>query len=130
MWDGRTDALASYDRLLAIAPGYDEAWFRRGGALWLLDRFEDALASYRKALEINPSRFGAAFNSGTALLKLERYDEALAAFERAAALAPDHRYVPGAMAGAVSGGCDLARWEEARVGIVAAVKNRAGSSRR
>ncbi len=120
------DALASYDRLLAIAPGYDEAWFRRGGALWLLDRFEDALASYRKALEINPSRFGAAFNSGTALLKLERYDEALAAFERAAALAPDHRYVPGAIAGAVSGGCDLARWEDARAGVIAAVKNRSG----
>ena len=76
--------MRSYDRLLAIAPGYDEAWFRRGGALWLMERFEDALASYRKALAINPRRFGAAFNSGTALLKLERYDEALAAFERAA----------------------------------------------
>ncbi len=44
------DALASYDRLLAIAPGYDEAWFRRGGALWLMERYEDALDSYRKAL--------------------------------------------------------------------------------
>ena len=120
------DALASYDRLLTVAPGYDEAWFRHGSALWLLDRFEDALASYRQALVINPSRFGAAFNSGTALLKLERYDEALAAFEKAAALAPGHRYLPGAIAGAVSGGCDLARWEDARVGVVAAVKNRSG----
>jgi len=117
-------ALASYDRLLEIAPGYDEAWFRRGGALWLLDRFEDALASYARALTINPNRFGAAFNSGTTLLKLERYDEALAAFERAAALSPGHRYLLGAMAGAVSGACDFQRWDGIRVDIVEAVANR------
>jgi len=118
------DALASYDRLLAIAPGYDEAWFRRGGALWLMDRFQDALASYRKALAINPNRFGAAFNSGTTLLKLERYDEALAAFDRAAALAPGHRYLLGAMAGAVSGACDFGRWDDMRARAIGAVKGR------
>ncbi|HEX4026389.1 MAG TPA: tetratricopeptide repeat protein [Rhizomicrobium sp.] len=123
---GRPDeALASYDRLLAIAPGYDEAWFRRGGALWLMDRFEDALASYCQALAINPNRFAAAFNSGTALLKLERYDDALAAFEKAAALAPDHRYLPGVMAGAISGACDFGRWDGARVRVIEAVKSRA-----
>ena len=118
------EALASYDRLLAIAPGYDEAWFRRGSALWLMDRVEDALASYRKALAINPGRFGAAFNSGTALLKLERYDEALAAFEQAATLAPGHRYLLGAMAGAVSGACDFGRWDDMRTRAIAAVRNR------
>jgi protein O-GlcNAc transferase len=119
------EALASYDRLLGIAPGYDEAWFRRGSALWLMDRVEDALASYRKALAINPSRFGAAFNSGTALLKLERYDEALAAFEQAATLAPGHRYLLGAMAGAVSGTCDFGRWDDMRARTIVAVQSRA-----
>jgi protein O-GlcNAc transferase len=123
--EGRLEeALASYDRLLAIAPGYDEAWFRRGSALWLMDRFEDALASYRKALAINPGRFGAAFNSGTTLLKLERYDEALAAFEKAASLAPGHRYLLGAIAGAVSGGCDLERWDGMRARVTEAVRDR------
>jgi protein O-GlcNAc transferase len=118
------DALASYERLLAIAPRYDEAWFRRGTALWLMDRYEDALASYRRALEINPSRFGAAFNSGTTLLKLERYDEALVAFSTAARLAPGHRYLLGAIAGAVSGACDFSRWNDLRAEVIAAVKNR------
>jgi protein O-GlcNAc transferase len=117
------DALVSYDRLLQIAPGYDEAWFRRGAALWLMERFEDALASYRKALAINPGRFAAAFNSGTTLLKLERYDEAQAAFEQASALAPGHRYLLGAMAGAVSGACDFARWEGVRPQLIEAVRN-------
>ncbi len=120
------EALASYDRLLAIAPRYDEAWFRRGSALWLMERYEDALSSYRRALEINPSRFGAAFNSGTTLLKLERYDEALAAFGKAASLAPGHRYLPGAMAGAVSGACDFERWDDMRWQVIEAVKYRTG----
>ena len=118
------DALVSYDRLLQIAPGYDEAWFRRGAALWLMERFEDALASYRNALAINPSRFGAAFNSGTTLLKLERYDEALAVFEQAAVLAPGHRYLLGAMAGAVSGACDFGRWKGLRAPMIEAVRDR------
>ena len=118
------EALASYDRLLEIAPGYDEAWFRRGSALWLMGKYEDALASYRNALAINPDRFGAAFNSGTTLLKLERYDEALAAFETAARLAPGHRYLLGAVAGAVSGACDFARWDDVRVRLTEAVQSR------
>jgi protein O-GlcNAc transferase len=117
-------ALANYDRLLIVAPDYDEAWFRRGSALWLMDRFEDALASYARVLAINPGRFGAAFNSGTTLLKLERYDEALAAFEAAAALAPGHPYVLGAIAGAVSGACDFARWDGVRTRAIEAVSSR------
>ncbi|HUE62858.1 MAG TPA: tetratricopeptide repeat protein [Rhizomicrobium sp.] len=117
-------ALASYERLIAIAPRYDEAWFRRGTALWLMERYEDALASYRRALEINPSRFGAAFNSGTTLLKLERYDEALVAFGTAAKQAPGHRYLLGAMAGAVSGACDFSRWNDMRAEVIDAVENR------
>lgn len=122
---GRAEAaLADYDRLLQAWPRYDEAWFRRGSALWLMDRFEDALASYRQALAINPGRFGAAFNSGTTLLKLERYDEALSAFEQAAALAPGHRYLLGAMAGAVSGTCDFGRWAALQAQVVQAVKDR------
>ena len=116
------DGLAHYDRLVRIAPGFDEAWFRRGLALWALDRAEDALASYRACLQRNPGRFGAAFNCGTALLKLERYDEAFAAFEQARALAPDHPYLLGATAGAVLGGCDLARWPDIGQRLIEAVR--------
>ncbi|MFO1248721.1 MAG: tetratricopeptide repeat protein [Alphaproteobacteria bacterium] len=114
-------ALTAYEQLLQVAPGYDEAWFRHGAALWHLERFEGALASYQRALAINPGRFGAAFNSGTVLLKLDRYDEALAAFEAARAIAPAHPHVLGGIAGAVLGGADLARWEECRAQVTAAV---------
>jgi len=117
-------ALESYDRLVQVAPGYDEAWFCRGSTLWLMDRYGEALASYAKALERNPGRFSAHFNSGTVLLKLERYDEAFAAFEKARALAPDHPYVLGGLAGAVLSGCDLTRWPDFQTQVVGAVRSK------
>ena len=80
-------ALENYERLLRIAPGYDEAWFRRGATLWRMERLDEALASFRqRAGAAIPAAFSAAFNSGTVLLKLERYDEAFAAFEKARSL--------------------------------------------
>jgi predicted O-linked N-acetylglucosamine transferase (SPINDLY family) len=112
------DALASYDRLIQLAPNFDEAWFRRGAAFWALNRADEALASYRKCLALNPRRFGAAFNIGTTLLKLDRYDEACAAFEAAHALNPDHPYLPGAMAAAISSGCDLERWPDCQERLI------------
>jgi predicted O-linked N-acetylglucosamine transferase (SPINDLY family) len=116
------DALASYDSLIQLAPGFDEAWFRRAAALWALDRPEDALASYQKCFALNPRRFGAVFNIGTTLLKLDRYDEAFAAFERAGALNPDHPYLAGAMAAAISGGCDFERWPGCQERLVEGVR--------
>src|SRR6185436_12349251 len=121
--DDFVQALESYDRLLQFAPRYDEAWFRRGAALWLMGRFEESLASYVRALDCNPSRFSAAFNIGTALLKLERYDQAFDAFERARALAPDHPYLLGAQAGAVLGACDFARFPELQNRVIEAVRD-------
>jgi Tfp pilus assembly protein PilF len=44
------DALASYDRVLAIKPDYPEALNNRGTALHDLHRVEEALASYERAL--------------------------------------------------------------------------------
>lgn len=120
---GRTaEALASYERLNQIALGFDEGWFRRATALWLLDRHDQALAGFRQCLALNPRRFSALFNSGTILLKLDRYDEALAAFEQAKALDPDHPYLPGAIAAAVSGGCDLERWPQIQRQLIDAVR--------
>ncbi|MCX7281128.1 MAG: tetratricopeptide repeat protein [Alphaproteobacteria bacterium] len=116
-------ALAAYEQLLGSSPGYDEAWFRRGTALWLLERFKDALDSYANALALNPARFGAAFNRGTVLLKLDRYDEAFAAFEQARSIAQAHPYVLGGIASAVLGGADLARWDECRAQVTAAVQD-------
>jgi protein O-GlcNAc transferase len=84
------EAVASYDRALAIKPDYAEVLTNRGVALWDLKRFEDALASYERALAIKPDYAEALNNRGVTLQDLKRFEEALASYERALAIKPDH----------------------------------------
>ena len=48
------DALASYDRAIALKPDYAEAYNNRGNALTDLKRLAEALASYDKAIALKP----------------------------------------------------------------------------
>jgi predicted O-linked N-acetylglucosamine transferase (SPINDLY family) len=84
------DALAQYDRALALAPALLPALFNRGNALLELGRADDAVASYDKAAALNPSLVGIWNNRGTALRGARRLGEALASFERAIVLDPRH----------------------------------------
>jgi tetratricopeptide (TPR) repeat protein len=85
------EALASYDRALALRPDHAEALCNRGATLHALQRFDEALASYDRALALQPDHAGAVlYNRGNALKQLKRFDEALASYDRALALQPDH----------------------------------------
>ena len=48
------EALASYDRALAVRPDYAKAFVDRGDTLRELKRFEEALASYDRAIALRP----------------------------------------------------------------------------
>src|SRR6202451_3394482 len=84
------EALASYDRALALRPAYAEVLINRGVTLHALARFVDALASYDAAVVLWPGSDAAFANRGMALHALKRFDEALASFDRALALRPDN----------------------------------------
>jgi tetratricopeptide (TPR) repeat protein len=84
------EALASYDKALAIRPDHAEALNNRGTALQDLQRPEEALASYDKALAIRPDHAEALNNRGTALRDLKRPMEALASFDKALAIRPTY----------------------------------------
>jgi tetratricopeptide (TPR) repeat protein len=62
------DALASYDRAIAIKPDYAEAYSNRGVTLKDLKRLDDALASYDRAIELKPDYANAYWNKS--LLKI------------------------------------------------------------
>ncbi len=83
------EAVASYDRALAIAPDADTLT-NRGNALQGLNRLEDALASYETALARDPNNVQALFKRGVVLGELGRADDALASYDRALALQPGH----------------------------------------
>jgi tetratricopeptide (TPR) repeat protein len=81
-------ALASYDRALAIEPGFAAAHAGRGIALCDLGRFDEALASLDHALAIKPDLAEARFHRGFVLLKLRRFAQAVAACDDALAAHP------------------------------------------
>ena len=89
------EALASYDRALAIQPTYVDAWANKGMSLMALDRRADAIASFRRALALQPGHALANFNLGIALLPTDR-ETAAACLDRTLGLQPkytDARFV-------------------------------------
>jgi tetratricopeptide (TPR) repeat protein len=80
-----TEALASYQRALALAPDCVPALNNRGVALRNLGCAADALASFEAALEIQPQHCDALNNRGKALVDLGHGDAALASFDQALA---------------------------------------------
>ncbi len=84
------EALASYDRALALRPGYMDALTNRGGALRQLKRLEEALAAYDRALAFMPDLSIAWNNRGNVLQDLHRPEEALASYDRALSFLPDY----------------------------------------
>jgi predicted O-linked N-acetylglucosamine transferase (SPINDLY family) len=83
-------ALASYDRAIALAPNYVDALINRGNTLKDLQRFEAALASYDRAIALVPGHAIALAQRGNVLQGLRRFQDAVASYDRAIALKPDY----------------------------------------
>jgi tetratricopeptide (TPR) repeat protein len=83
-------ALESYDRAIAIDPGFAEAYSNRSVVLKDLERLSVALASCDRAIAIRPGFAEAHFNRGVVLYQLEQFAAALASYERAIAIRPDY----------------------------------------
>jgi tetratricopeptide (TPR) repeat protein len=84
------EALASYDKAIALKSDYANAHFNRGTALKNLNRREDALASYDQALACKPDDAETQNNRAVLLQQLRRYDEAIASYDKAIAAKADH----------------------------------------
>ena len=67
------DALASFDRAIALDPQFAEAHTNRGDALVNLRRAEEALASYQRAIAVKPDFAEAYRNRRNVFSGLMRY---------------------------------------------------------
>ncbi|SMH56391.1 tetratricopeptide repeat-containing sulfotransferase family protein [Maritimibacter sp. HL-12] len=86
---GRLDAaIAGFDRVSALDPGFAGAHANRATALAQMGRHHDAEAAARAALKLDPNMVQAQLILGYALVNTERADAALACFEQAVARAP------------------------------------------
>jgi Tfp pilus assembly protein PilF len=84
------EAIATFDRALAMRPRDPVALNNRGVALNALGRHAESIASYDKALALESEYVFAHYNRGRALEELERYVEAVACYDKVLALDPRH----------------------------------------
>ncbi len=84
------EALAEWQRALAIDPNLPQIHHNCGAALFEAGRCDEAIASYDRALALKPDFAKALHNRVAALSRLMRYEEALATSDRLLALEPDN----------------------------------------
>lgn len=89
------EALASYDRAIALKPDFAEAHNNRGLVLEDLMRLDEALASYDRAIALKSDYAGACNNRGNVLFDMNRFEDALESYDRALALNPDAEFIYG-----------------------------------
>lgn len=82
------EAVASYRKALALAPGFADALFNLGGVLRRLGQLEEAQAVYERLLALDQANAVGHYRLGQVLHDAGRTDEALAACQRAVALDP------------------------------------------
>ena len=75
------EALASYERALALRPDYAEALSNRGLTLQELKRFEEALASYERALAVQADLAAPHFNEAWLRLLTGDFNRGWSKFE-------------------------------------------------
>lgn len=83
------DALALYDRVLALAPNDPESHHDRV-VLAMLQDFGAAVEAFDRALALDPNHVASLSDKGKYAGELRQYEVALTALRRAAALMPDH----------------------------------------
>jgi tetratricopeptide (TPR) repeat protein len=75
------EALASFERAIALNPNFEEAWRGKGAVLLRMDRQDESLAATAKAIELKPDDYKAWLNKGRALMRKGQNEEALKTFE-------------------------------------------------
>ena len=82
------EAVACFERALALKPDYAEGHYNFGNALASQGKLDAAVGEFRRALELKPDYVDAWNNLGNALKELEQLDAAISSWRRALELRP------------------------------------------
>jgi tetratricopeptide (TPR) repeat protein len=85
-------ALATFERVVALAPDSAEYHFDRGFLLQKLNDHEAAMSAFRRALECNPDHDRALYGLALSLIATRRLEEAVAPLKRNTKLQPMSPY--------------------------------------
>lgn len=84
------EAIASYQRALAINPNIAEAHYNLGIIFWKQGRPGEAISSFRSAIAADPNDAYSYYNLANMLQGQGRMDEAIASYQRAIAINPNY----------------------------------------
>jgi len=84
-----SQAIADYNRAIAINPNYVEAYYNRGNEYDEQGNFTQAIADYTKAIEINPNYLEAYLNRGMVYGKLGSFSQSIAEYNKAIDINPN-----------------------------------------
>ena len=84
------EAVATYQRVLELDPGFAAAYINLGTLFYNRDEFSAAEEHYRKAIECDPKYALAYFDLGNVLDETNRLDEAILCYRMAVRLAPTY----------------------------------------
>ena len=89
-YDGRLpEAIARYEKALALKPDYAQAHNGIGLALAQCGRFGEAISHYRQSLQFRPDEVDVHTNLGVALVGRGQIDDGISEYKRALQLKPD-----------------------------------------
>ena len=83
------EAIANYDKAIALRPDYMDACYNRANALRELKRLDEAVAGYDKVIALKPDCAEAYSDRAMVLYDLRHFDEAIASVDKAIVLRPD-----------------------------------------
>ena len=104
------EALACYDKALALEPRYAHAWCDKGSALERLGRYQESLQCIEKALEIDPTDAITWGNAAYSLSLLGRHEDAIRCCDKSLAIDPQRSMTWSNKGNAL---CALGRHEDA-----------------
>ncbi len=87
-------AIRLLDSIIAIRPGYVEAWNQRATAYYLKDDYPHAIADIAEVLAREPRQFGALAGLGLMLQDIGDDKDALEAYRKALAIDPHLESIP------------------------------------
>ncbi len=82
-------ALATYDKVVALAPKFAEGWNKRATTLYFMDRYDDSQRDIARVLALEPRHFGALSGLGMCDMQMHRTRQALEALQGAQAIDPN-----------------------------------------
>ena len=82
------EAIACFDKALAVNPRYAHCWNNKGAVLFAIRRYEESLSCFDKSLTIDANQVNAWSNMGNVLETLGRHEEAIRCQDKALNLEP------------------------------------------